>query len=76
MRDPVELFELGSRTPTQAVIDPVCRMTLPRDHATLVVRRVADVPVRFCSTGCADEFERTPERYLVARSGHELGGPA
>ena len=44
--------------------DPVCGMTV--DPATAAAHRIYDgVDVWFCNPGCAESFDRDPERYLT-----------
>jgi len=48
-------------------IDPVCRMAV--DPARCAARRVyRGVELHFCSDGCAEVFDRHPERYSGSRS--------
>lgn len=58
--EPVELLALTSPDTTpDLTVDPVCRMRLTPQGAS--VERVLDGEVlRFCSTGCAETFDRRP----------------
>jgi NADH-dependent peroxiredoxin subunit F len=63
--------------------DPVCHMEVAPEQAA-TSRRSGEETYWFCSSGCAEQFERDPTRYLSAplpeRSEYQLiiigGGPA
>jgi alkyl hydroperoxide reductase subunit F len=65
------------------VRDPVCRMEIERELAA-AHRRRGGTTFCFCSPGCAELFDREPDRYLAAsyssRENYQLvivgGGPA
>ncbi|HBA86664.1 MAG TPA: heavy metal translocating P-type ATPase [Geobacter sp.] len=46
--------------------DPVCGMDVPEDAALTAVN--AGVTYRFCSSGCKDKFEKSPDSYLGAEA--------
>jgi YHS domain-containing protein/ketosteroid isomerase-like protein len=59
-------FGAGAGEPSaETAVDPVCRMTVPRDAAA-ATRHYGGTTYYFCSPGCAVAFEQEPERYLVA----------
>ena len=47
--------------------DPVCGMTVARDHGYTKVHEGR--PYRFCSRACLDKFEADPARYLATTGG-------
>ncbi len=63
--------------------DPVCQMEIEREQA-VAQRLLGDTAFYFCSPGCAELFDREPERYLAppspSRAHFQLaiigGGPA
>lgn len=63
------LFDTGPfRPPTSAsaeetAIDPVCKMTVVKAGAA-ATRSYRGTPYYFCHSGCADTFDKNPERYL------------
>lgn len=65
------LFDTGPFRPPTGVsteataIDPVCKMTVVKAGAA-ATRSYKGTPYYFCNPGCADTFERDPERYLRA----------
>lgn len=49
------------------LLDPVCGMTVEREHARHLAEH-AGVVYAFCSVGCRTRFVRDPAAYLVART--------
>lgn len=71
VRTPADVHELRRcGHPHDRTVDPVCRMTLPDDPP--VSRSIGDELVGFCSTTCADEYERDRNRPPAAASSQEL----
>ncbi len=46
-----------------SAVDPVCGMTVARESAA-ATRMIGAVTYYFCASGCAEEFDRQPDRYL------------
>ena len=72
--EPVELFEVLGRTAREAgdlPIDPVCRMAVdPERGSERRVHRGAEY--HFCSSECAERFDREPQRYARRSRGADL----
>jgi len=56
-------FLPGSGAARQVAIDPVCRMEVDK-AAPAATREHEGTTYYFCSTGCAESFERHPAEYL------------
>jgi YHS domain-containing protein len=56
------------KQPGETAIDPVCHMTVDK-AAAAATRSFAGNTYYFCNPGCADAFEREPEKYLVESLG-------
>lgn len=54
-----------SAAPADIAIDPVCHMEVDK-AAPAATRDHAGVTYHFCSTGCAEAFEKRPGDYLAA----------
>jgi len=61
-------------SPEQAVIDPVCGMTVD-PHRTKHRAQYGGRTYYFCSEGCRNKFSATPERYLGVRSNEPVPTP-
>jgi len=56
------------KQPGETATDPVCHMTVDK-AAAAATRSFAGNTYYFCNPGCADAFEREPEKYLVESHG-------
>jgi YHS domain-containing protein len=54
-----------ARVSEEGAVDPVCGMTVAKASAA-ATRTVGGVTFYFCNSGCAEAFDRQPERYLPA----------
>lgn len=62
--EPVQVFVLvPDGAEPQLPVDPVCRMAIdPALAAARIVR--GGIEHHFCSSGCAEAFRQTPQRYV------------
>jgi len=60
----------GQETVPENDVDPVCRQTVPTDHAKTSLYN--GLVYFFCSNECREEFESDPEKYAVSGLNSEI----